>query len=565
MRNSPRGLKLQLKYALVGRKGSPLPEVLKSDLSGSCDGATHFVRAALLGAFELGTSTEGAASGSAKVLGAGAETSSRSARSMNRKAGRLNACVSTSESTSPPQHCENLVQLQLAPVVAKASLESGDDSSEGTDRAEAAETPCSDGYVLTAKGCRRKSGATAYLCKSKNRAECEAQCDKGSAESCHNAARAQYRKGVHSDYKLARKAARAWFDKGCQGGYVPSCSSLAGLLRIGVNGDKKRARKLYQKACRSGYANACMALARAAESPSLAEDRTKFRPSPTSAYRYTEKACKLGSAFACSKLARRQIEGLGTLANVKQGLATLEKQCTSGNSFTCNEWADYLLTGKSGAQRDPAKALELYRQSCEKRNWGKACVSAGTLLARGNKGVKKDVAEARRYMEHACNNLRSYDGCVQLGRMHRDGKIGTRDPKTALSLFEKACPPNASFPRQGCYDAARLYESGAEGVKKQARRRQARRMREHARVSGPASATTERMRVAKPCVCSMRPSTLASWLGPTAPSAIRTVTSLPAPRLEALGPAASARRGLLVPRRADGHSANRCHAEVCPL
>lgn len=51
-----RGLKLRLKYAFVGRKGGRVEnEVARDSLKGTCEGATHFVRAALVGAFQFGT------------------------------------------------------------------------------------------------------------------------------------------------------------------------------------------------------------------------------------------------------------------------------------------------------------------------------------------------------------------------------------------------------------------------------------------------------------------------------------------------------------------------------
>ncbi|MEZ4223625.1 MAG: tetratricopeptide repeat protein [Polyangiaceae bacterium] len=470
------GLRLKLKYALVGRKGAPLPELERARLKGSCDGATHFVRAALLGAFEFGTATEGSVKGGAKVLGAGAEGSSRSARKMNRSAGALSACKAGSDE-APPKDCENLVQLQLAPVVAKAGNdEGGDEGEEHAGNGQETANPCSTGYVLDKKGvCIRKSAADAYQCKDSDTAECEAQCEKGSAQSCYNAAVGQYRKVMVRDpqtktaridpekRKEAEKAATAFYRKGCDGGHLASCNMLASALTRGEDADRTAARELYSKACTGGYAGACLALASAAERPMLSDDPKAFKPSPTSAFRYTERACKLGNSYGCSQLAKRYIEGSGTLASPEKGIATLKQQCALGRTNMCVELATHLASDSKAVKKDPAEALKLFKAACE-RNYSSACVEAGKLMRTGAAGPK-DAEGAGKFLDHACNNLRSNAACVELGRMAHSGELGKKDDARALELFEKACPATPSYPSDGCYDAAELYKKGVGGKK----------------------------------------------------------------------------------------------------
>jgi TPR repeat protein len=469
-----RGLKLKLKYALVGRKGAQKPEIIRNELPATCEEATHFVRAALVGAFELGTATEGSVGASAKVLGAGAEGSSKSARETTRSAGQLSACKSGDGDTQAPQNCENLVQLQLGPVVKIASRTDDDAPEEGEQAAQKTnevENPCSVGFVLGADGaCKKKSGAGAFLCDSKNVDECVSQCEKGSAQSCHNAGRAQYKKGVHANMEDARTAAVKFYEKGCSGKYLASCSALASSLSFGKGADKPRARSLFEQACSGGDAMACMSLASAAENGSLVEDRKNFTAQPTVAFQYTDKACSLGNSFACASLARRYIEGKGVMPSADKGLQQLQKQCGLGNSFTCIEWANYLMAGKSGIAANPEKALELYSSTCEKKNSAIACTSAGNLLRAGGKGVKKDKARATKYLEHACTNLNSSKACTVLGAMYESGEAGDKDAAKALSLYERACPPDKNFPNDGCYGAANLYEHGGKGVTKRTER-----------------------------------------------------------------------------------------------
>ena len=63
-------------------------------------------------------------------------------------------------------------------------------------------------------------------------------------------------------------------------------------------------------------------------------------------------------------------------------------------------------------------------------------------------------------LEAACGKG-SAEACKNLGVMMRDGQLGTRDPKRASELFEKACPDDSG----ACNEIALAYERGA-GVTK---------------------------------------------------------------------------------------------------
>jgi uncharacterized protein len=468
-----RGLKLKLRYALVGRKATQPDAVLKGDLKGKCDGATHFVRAAWVGAFEFGTATEGRAGGSAKVLGAGTEAHSASAKQTTRSEGDLNTCKSDANLADAPQGCNGLVRLQLGPVVEKMAAarddEGGDDSSGqgGGGKVSDAKNPCSAGFVLGGDGeCKKKSGANAYLCDPKNLDECVAQCEKGSAESCHNAGRATTRGATPATFQELGQKAAVFYEKGCNGNYAPSCTASAGHSAMGQNRDVDKARQLYEKGCQLGDANSCSSLGHAAESSYLSPPGKPFQPSPTTAFKYMQQACNLGAGYACANVAKRYIEGKGVMANADAGLKALEKGCQAGSTPTCTTLAEHLATGKGGVKQDPERAIKIYHANCETKNDGTACFGAAEVYRKGAGSVKKDPKNAQKHLEHACSNLKHGKSCAALGSMFAAGDLGDKDAAQAAKYYELGCPSGKNFPNDGCGGLAELYEKGSKPVAK---------------------------------------------------------------------------------------------------
>jgi TPR repeat protein len=406
------------------------------------------------------------------VMGAGAEGSSKSARKLGRSDGDRTSCKpsgSEKPAEKAPSGCDAIVQLQLGPVVAEKTASAAEGPQTGGP-GEKATNPCSDGFVLTADGsCKKKSGAGAYLCDAKNVDECKTQCEKGSPESCHMAAMAQYRKDAHATYQEAQEAAMPFYEKACDKNYYRSCGRLADALAFGKNADATKSRDLHQKACTGGESTSCLTLASLAERAPFGPDAAKFQPNPTLAFGYTKKACELGSSYACSLLAKRYIEGKGVMANMDEGLKTLDRSCEKRNYSACTERARFFVSGDSGAKKDPAKGLELYAGACEKNNYGPACIGGGDLLRDGSGTVKKDPEKARKFYSHACENLRFGKACVSLANMYEGGHGGDKDVGRALKLYQGACPIDAPGSRDGCYGAATLLEKGGAGVTKDAK------------------------------------------------------------------------------------------------
>lgn len=461
-----RGLALQLAYVMVGQKGTTLLEAQRTDLVGKCDGATHFVRAAWIGAFKFGTATEGSVSSNASVLGAEAGASSASAKKMQNEAGNPEACDKAG-SDGPPEGCGAMVRLELAPIVAKAGAEAVEVAVEGGEAKAAAErvdNPCSTGYVLDKGGkCTKKSSASAYLCDGKDVAECVTQCEKGSAESCLLAGNAQMRKDVNADFKAAAEASKKYYEKGCTAGNAASCGALASRLSFGAGADKPRAKQLYKKACDGGDRNACGALGVALESGSLEEDRAGYQPDLLEAVLYIRKACNLGSGMYCSQLAKRYIEGKGVAKNPAEGVKALEKSCETGDSFNCFELAKLYRRGEV-TRKDPKKAEQIFTRLCDKKNSG-ACAELGEMYREGD-GVAKSLDKAKATFKKGCPDSFGTLACVRLGEMTERGEGGAKDDLEALALYERACPPDKPGWYPGCYAAGSLLEKGGASVKR---------------------------------------------------------------------------------------------------
>ena len=234
-----RGSTVDLAYVMVGQKGTTIDAAAKSDLVGKCDGATHIVREAKVGAFAFGTGTKGSANIALEVLGKGGSAASASSKSTTSTDGDIEACKKADENaTSPTARCQALVKLKLGPILAEKPKQEEEASEsgggQGKNQGKVLDNPCNDGFVQTSDGkCTKKSNASSYLCNPKDAQECAAQCDKGNAESCYNAATLQYRKEVNEDYKVAQEKATAFYEKGCNAGHAQSCGSLVTASRCG--------------------------------------------------------------------------------------------------------------------------------------------------------------------------------------------------------------------------------------------------------------------------------------------------------------------------------------------
>jgi Ankyrin repeats (3 copies)/Ankyrin repeat/Sel1 repeat len=118
-------------------------------------------------------------------------------------------------------------------------------------------------------------------------------------------------------------------------------------------------------------------------------------------------------------------------------------ECETGWGWACGQagWAYYQ---GEGAQENDTRALELFRQGCEKAmdkdEW--CCGMTGILHAEG-KGAPKDPVEGARWLAKGCetpNPKRADDqSCNRLGLLYVAGDGVPKDLTRARSYFKRAC------------------------------------------------------------------------------------------------------------------------------
>lgn len=393
-----RGATLDIAMIMIGKKRTTWEDPTTADLKGKCDGATHYVRGALVGAFVMKTGTKGQVAVAGQMFGVDAGASSSSEKDVRNQDGDPADCAKASpDSEKAPPQCGAAVRLTLSPIV-----KGGDAQPAADAQAKAApdeDTACPKGLVMSEGKCTNPAEATAYLCKMGDAAECTAQCDKGHAGSCGNLGRMYASgNGVDQDWAKAGEA----LQKGCDGGEAKAC---VGLGQLTFNG---RGRK---------------------------ED-------PAAAVTLYDKACAAGDADGCGLLGQAYLNGKGTTADPAKAASFFEKSCDGGNDAGCYDLGKLYSAG-SGVTQDNGKAAELYKRACD-GSQAEACDLLGVMYETGA-GVRNDKIFASMLYRRGCDR-NSPDACVDLGRILMGGGAGG-SPDDAKRLFERGCMQQA---KMGC-------------------------------------------------------------------------------------------------------------------
>ena len=364
--------KIDIATAIIGRKGTLVTEPATADLKGECEGATHYVRAAYVGAFSMATGTMGQARAAAEIFKAGASADSSSAKSMLATDGDLTACESYEGGSTPPPKCQTPVRLEISPIV-----EGGAAPAAATPPAAQGSDPplsnvCVEGFVFSQGRCIRKTEEAGYRCDPSNLQECEDQCGRGNGDSCYNAGQLLHRAGIHrpgtpvppgEDYESMLKKAAPFYEQGCKADVAPACNQLAGLYGNGQGGmpkDPKKAEELLLRACGP-----------------------------------------LMYAQACSNLASKIQFSKGGKAQIKRVLELYQRSCDLGSPGGCGSLGSLLVEGKNGAPKDPVKGMAVLEAACDEAKMPSLCWQISDYAAKG-KFVRKDPARAADYMKKAC-------------------------------------------------------------------------------------------------------------------------------------------------------------------
>jgi TPR repeat protein len=440
---------LDIAMLLVGRRTAGRSVATQTDLKGDCQGATHFVRAATVGAFAMVQGSKGHVATAAELFSIGASASSTSGKRVARRDGDPAVCRGASTSApAPPDQCQSAISLDLVAF---------DKAPPVKEKAEAAvvpalANPCPTGFVWSDDKCTPAPGTQAYQCLPDDEAECATQCAKGDARSCHNLGKIA---GRSSGPEQRKKAAEA-YEKACALGLGDGCAAQGDSLGPGA----KQRQALFEKGCDLGSGNGCWSASR--------ELVIKGSGSEEAQRKLLERGCALGFPMACYDLGFLYLAGEGVAKDTARGIELYSRPCRSHIVEACADVGRLFETGlPEGIVGDPgdpmvpidtAKAIAYYVEACD-GGWTPSCGDAGRLLL---KGPPADPKRARSYLERGCSAKANYgEACVALGLMFREGTGLDRDPKRAAELFDRAC----SYQPMHCGPFARALAEGA-GVAK---------------------------------------------------------------------------------------------------
>jgi hypothetical protein len=429
------GRSVDLALVRVGMTSTALGQITRAELVGGCDGATHFVQNATLGAFSLATGSVGKAGAVAEMFGVGGAAKSESERKAMTKDGSLDDCrKSDPDGAAPPAECRSPLQVDLFPVLGDAPTAptahaAGDPKSKKDEKAktvEAAENDCPAGYSFADGICTR--GATqAHLCDSKNKAECTEQCDKGNAESCLNLGRIE-----NSNPAVAIPL----YKKACAGGSASACGA-AGLAMMPddyksptVAAEARLGLAFAEQGCDGGDGRACNV-----EGDYQEFDDFKIKSFPAAMKAYA-RGCTLGYGESCFRLAKIHFEATDVPRDGGKGLSLLNKSCQAGNADECGLVAAIYEMGRAygsteGVTADPEKAFASFKRACLlDATWCERS-ARGALTA----GKDKD---AFAFAERGCG-VGVDKACYVMGTLYESGKGTSADAGKARAAFTKGC------------------------------------------------------------------------------------------------------------------------------
>ena len=397
------GRAIDLATVLVGRQSTTVSSLSPERLSGDCEGATHFVRSASLGAFSMATGSKGKAAVAAELFNYGGGASSDSERAALNSDGNLESCrTSDPGAPNPPSECQAPVRIELVPISGEVvAANAGGDGEDGEGRkSAAAENPCMPGYVYADGLCTRPGGAVAYLCDPTDEGECKTQCDKGNADSCFNYGRLLLDKSKPADAPLT---------KACDADIVEACTLLGEELWYDADpeedpqADQKinRAYSLLVRGCDGGDGYGCELVG------DILSDDDLPSHDPKGAFAYYHRSCDLGSGFGCSAAAGAYFKGEGAAKDVGKGLELLLRSCQAGSWDECGEIGAVFSNGRYGLERDLSTGSKYYAVACMgDADW---CEMAGDVATSAG-----DLELARHCYERDCANDPESDGCKKL-------------------------------------------------------------------------------------------------------------------------------------------------------
>lgn len=370
-----RGRTLDLAMVMAGKARTTVPRATRAELKGQCDGATHFVRGAFIGAFAMARGTRGSVRTSAEIFGAGASASSDSSRLDRSREGEPKACEAVSPGdATPPKNCRTAIRLELLSLAKGEAPPAAPTPIQEVQR----DTACPAGLVRSGGKCTSPSESQAHQCSGADAAECETQCKRGSVGSCYLVAvMRETGQGLSQDFTQAAKL----YAETCSKGMAEGCDRL-GVMHFygsGIEKNAERAAELFLQGCRNGLATGCNNLGFV-----LDVGRGIQRDSEKALKLFTA-ACNGGSVPGCFNAGVLYDAGRGAGADsakakqfferARQGgvVADFRHGCNYGNAYSCFGLG-YMHERGMWLEKNAALARSYYEKSCPGVEWGCAAI-----------------------------------------------------------------------------------------------------------------------------------------------------------------------------------------------
>ncbi len=458
------GAAIDIGLVMVGRKSVPNDVVTREDLTGpGCEGATHFVRSAIVGAFAVEKGTKGKARVAAEIFKAGVDAGSEANKRVANRDGKPEECGQAKPGDpSPPEQCRAAITIELYPIADEKPVMAEGEAEGGAEKKDEApkalEAKCPPGMVRAAGKCAPPDQVASFQCKPGNYDECKAQCDRGNAGSCYNYATMIRFDGPNGKWKKDPERAQQLLEKACEANDGPAAACTAASFDY-IASDSKRSAALLGRGCDRGDANACSNLGNM-----LMTGRKDVPKNVDSGIRYLERACGMGSMSGCGSLSRQLVT---SKVDPERGRSLLDRSCKSGNGYDCSTLAGFYQSGSLPG--GPGKAVDYYTQACDLKQ-PMACAAAGNLLVEGKKPVKRDPTKARKLFEKGCPaplpppkyTPMAADACKGLAELHLTGAGGAeKSAAQAETVLKRGCTDKMFMT---CAELANLYFKGGKGL-----------------------------------------------------------------------------------------------------
>lgn len=242
-------------------------------------------------------------------------------------------------------------------------------------------------------------------------------CELGEAWSCWNSGSWYLRTGAMATaapFGTNPTLGISLYERSCNLGYAPGCSSLADERIIGKNTKKDAGSgmKLLERACDAGEGRECEK-----QGDYLREGKVVAADKVGAIMAFTRGCKQVGfkkSYRACAKLGEMYAKGEGVTADLPKAIEAYKAGCPDTGSTGVEACRALALTYEKGqgVKAAPALAAEYYTRSCGNGD----CLKAGGLYEKGATG-KPDYAKAAEAYTKGCKRFGDKDACLAQGRL----------------------------------------------------------------------------------------------------------------------------------------------------